>query len=461
MEYLKLFDDLSEIPVGSSLVNPMVGVVKNYYDRAIYGDSGETIVHPDGEGWYDLVHPQEIVITMQIESANTYYTILGSAFSGFTSTDAKMYVDDSEVTFAKTYSFSTTGTHVVKYKLNDNFVLTNATKMFNAAFGVKTIDVSKLDLNSCTALHTMFQSVNANTSHITYNVVGLNNIKGGNLTSVIAMFNTTSALTSVGDISKWNVSNITNFQNFFNRCSGLTSVDLSKWDVSNATTIQYLFSECHSLTSVGNLSNWDVSKTTSLQNLFNGCSNLTNVGNLSNWNVSNVTNMLSLFSAAQVLKTVGDLSKWNVGKVTNLSYSFGNYGTNVYNGTTDAFIEGYTQADLNALMINVFDLSGWNTSAVTTIKSMFTYTEAIRKIKLSGWDVSSLTTMEDAFHYSRWLEEIDFSGWNLPSTVSYARVFEYCNRLQRVILIGATQTTIDIITQCIQDAGLTNVDIIV
>ena len=75
----------------------------------------------------------------------------------------------------------------------------------------------------------------------------------------------------------------------FNNCSSLTSVgDLSSWDVSSLTDASYMFYGCSSLTTLGDLSSWDVSNVTSMNSMFYGCSKLS--ADCSNWDVSKVTN---------------------------------------------------------------------------------------------------------------------------------------------------------------------------
>ena len=45
------------------------------------------------------------------------------------------------------------------------------------------------------------------------------------------------------DLSKWNVSNVTNMDNMFDGCKKF-NCDLSDWDVSNITCWKNMFSGC-------------------------------------------------------------------------------------------------------------------------------------------------------------------------------------------------------------------------
>ena len=66
----------------------------------------------------------------------------------------------------------------------------------------------------------------------------------------------------------------------------------------------------------GDISDWDVYDVTTMQGMF-AFSKFN--GNISNWNVSNVTNMSEMFYRS---KFVGDISKWNVSNVKHMNTMF-------------------------------------------------------------------------------------------------------------------------------------------
>ena len=118
-----------------------------------------------------------------------------------------------------------------------------------------------------------------------------------------------------GDISKWNVSNVTNMEGMFRECKNFNG-DISKWNVSNVTNMRSMFYECTNFN--GNIYKWNVSNVTNMENMFRECKNFN--GDISKWNVSNVTNMRGMFVECRSFN--GDISKWNVSNVTNMSYMF-------------------------------------------------------------------------------------------------------------------------------------------
>ena len=61
------------------------------------------------------------------------------------------------------------------------------------------------------------------------------------------MFYRCSSLSSLPDISKWNINNMINMNYMFFGCSSLSSLpDISKWNINNVNIYQ-TFSQCENL----------------------------------------------------------------------------------------------------------------------------------------------------------------------------------------------------------------------
>ena len=73
------------------------------------------------------------------------------------------------------------------------------------------------------------------------------------------------------NISRWNVSAVTNMDDMFNHCVNF-NCDLSKWDVSNVESCQYMFYECKKFNS--DLSGWKTNKLTDMTHMFDDCKSL-------------------------------------------------------------------------------------------------------------------------------------------------------------------------------------------
>ena len=92
--------------------------------------------------------------------------------------------------------------------------------------------------------------------------------------------------------------------------------DISCWDVSNVTNMNYMFVN----TSFnGDISNWDVTIVTNMEGMFDGATIFNQ--DISGWDVSNASNMNGMFGAAQSFNQ--DISGWNVSGVTDMEDMFG------------------------------------------------------------------------------------------------------------------------------------------
>lgn len=116
------------------------------------------------------------------------------------------------------------------------------------------------------------------------------------------------------DISNANVSQITDMSNLFNGV-GL-NYDISKWDVSNVTNMSKMLYYCREFDQ--DISNWDVSNVTDMSEMFYYCEEFNQ--DLSNWNVSRVQDMSHMFSYSKSFNQ--NISNWDVSSVKNKNDMF-------------------------------------------------------------------------------------------------------------------------------------------
>ena len=86
--------------------------------------------------------------------------------------------------------------------------------------------------------------------------------------------------------------------------SKVLNPDISKWNVSNVTNMDYMFQWCKKFNC--DISDWDVSNVTSMNRMFKGCLEFNQP--IGSWNVSKVTLMNSIFFKCE--KFYQDLSSW-------------------------------------------------------------------------------------------------------------------------------------------------------
>ncbi len=138
---------------------------------------------------------------------------------------------------------------------------------------------------------------------------------GSDPTQTITMSNMFNRSAFNQDISKWNVSRVTNMVNMFE--STPFNQDISKWNVSNVTNMNDMFA---STPFNQDISEWDVSSVTSMEWMFVDASNFNQP--LDNWNVSNVRYMYGMFEGANAFNQ--PIGSWNVSNVINMSRMFEN-----------------------------------------------------------------------------------------------------------------------------------------
>ena len=120
--------------------------------------------------------------------------------------------------------------------------------------------------------------------------------------NLVWMFRWCSTLTTL-DVSDWDVSNVINFgepggdRGVFQGCSGLTSLDCSGWrfNTTSSVSFQAVFKECSNLTTIGDISGWNTNKITTFQNTFQGCTDLVSL-NVGGFDVSNVIDFSGMFA---------------------------------------------------------------------------------------------------------------------------------------------------------------------
>jgi len=124
------------------------------------------------------------------------------------------------------------------------------------------------------------------------NNVDLNDIDTSKITDMSALFYSKYLKDFCGDISEWNVSNVTNMNHTFSECTHF-NCDLSKWNVSKVTNMCSTFYGCSEFEGKG-LDTWDVSQVENMEGMFGYCQKLKGY-ELENWNIQKVKSTIDMF----------------------------------------------------------------------------------------------------------------------------------------------------------------------
>ena len=122
----------------------------------------------------------------------------------------------------------------------------------------------------------------------------------------------------ITDLNCIDTSKITDMRGLFaTELSEIDNIDISKWDVSNVTNMQQMFSSYKKFNC--DLSNWDVSNVTDMASMFTACENFEGKG-LDKWNTENARNMSYMFNNCK--KFDCDLTIWDVRLVDDFEGMF-------------------------------------------------------------------------------------------------------------------------------------------
>ena len=130
---------------------------------------------------------------------------------------------------------------------------------------------------------------------------------------------------------------------------------------------------------------------------------------------SNIIKVDTIFQLLSIIKkrydnynSFLDLTDIDISKLDNLSYIFG-----ILNN------------------VEVVDISGWDTSNVTTMENMFSQCSKLKKIiGIENLDVSNLKNATFMFSSCENLVELDLTNWNTMSLQNASYMFYNCSNLK-------------------------------
>lgn len=240
----------------------------------------------------------------------------------------------TDASFAFSFNTERYGKNKLKYLRVDNLfkngIISNVNGMFQNLDKLKTIgDISNWDVQNVTLSNHMFYNC-VNLKHIG----DLSNWNMPKCTNAKLMFGCNYTLDGkVMQFEQLKLNNlfkdgiVSNVSGMFQGCDDLEYLNISNWNVSNLENASYMINpmDFSKLKYIGDLSNWDLSSLKSCRQMFMFSPNLTSIGSTKNWNISNVTDMTRLFNCTPINGL--DMKNWDTSKCTNMYEAFGNFNS--------------------------------------------------------------------------------------------------------------------------------------
>lgn len=205
------------------------------------------------------------------------------------------------------------------------------------------------------------------------------------------------------------------WQNLFEDCKTLQSIDLTNIEITNTSGIyfSYAFHNCEFLKEIIGLNSLNVKnlKFNDFESTFRNCKLIDKI-DMSNFQYANIIPSTSCFNymfyGCENLTSV-KLPHLVNNRAKNLEYMF-----------------------QLCKKLNEIDMTGWDTSNVTSLRSTFDSCSALDTIDLTSWDTSNLSSLEYSFSDCTSLTTIDLTGWDTSKVTSFYSFIQSCNNLEQI-----------------------------
>jgi len=170
--------------------------------------------------------------------------------------------------------------------------------------------------------------------------------------------------------------------------------------------------------SVGQITGWDTSCVTNMANLFSNSDFDQPIGS---WDVSHVTSMSSMFEGGQFNQ---DISAWNVGNVISMA---GMFATSIFNQPLNNWDTSNVISMAGMFATSIFNqpINNWNVQNVISFKSMFL--GSLFNQSLSNWKPINAYSFLQMFRGARYFNQPIFTTGshigNSLNTVNFGQMF--------------------------------------
>ena len=250
------------------------------------------------------------------------------------------------------------------------------------------------------------------------------------------------AITTYGNISSWDVINVSNFSSLFLNKTTFDE-DLSSWNMSNATNFQYMFYNAKAFDNAGSnafggIASWDTSNVTNMRQMFDGATSFNR--NVTGWDTSEVITMFKMFFKASSFNNGGVALKLDFSKVTTFAMFMRD--AKVFNQDIENIGSTMVATTINSAWMGADVFNGkiinFDTSNVTDFRGTFIHAKAFNQ-DISYWNVSNGTTFQSMFQNNLVFNQ-NIRNWQVSPTATLTNMFFYS--LQMHSTYGSLGSTI-------------------
>ncbi|MDF7664468.1 BspA family leucine-rich repeat surface protein [Bifidobacterium sp. ESL0763] len=331
---------------------------------------------------------------------------------------------------------------------------------------------------------------NMNSQLTSINVTGWDTSKAPSLSY---MFSGCVKLTNLEGVSEWDTASVRDASDVFANCRKLSTLDLSRWNVSNMSDISDMFqnfgqdvSNAADVVDLSSIEGWQFSKSSdvTVYGLFDGCAAKTLP--VAGWDTSQFTSGVYMFRNMPNLTTV-DVSKWDTGNMGDTGGTFendpklesvdiSNWKTSKNWGAEEMF-KGDTSLTSVGSLAHKPGSQVWDTHNFLNTQSMFQDCPKLKSLDLSGWDLGDVTSdyyhvvvthpdgggttttyhsdhgIDYMFSGDTGLESINLSGWNIQKVSKSKNVFTNNSSLKSLDLSNWDAHSLDSFDGTFDGAG--------
>lgn len=338
-----------------------IDIVNSYLYTEELTDSWDASVEQDGSIMC-YVEGTKLIISGNGSDAIMANEDSSYAFSGMTNlTSINCGILNTENTINMEYMFgnfepSKLTSIIFGYQFRTDKVQ-NMRGMFRFCSSLPFLNVINFNTSSCTTIEYMFDECSK------LRRLDCSNFNTSNITTMRNLFQGCKVLTTIGDVSNWDVSHVIDMQYMFNKCHKLKTLDVSRWDTSACENMAFMLCEADGLTSI-DFKNWDVSKVQSLDHFLAYSRNMIDF-DISKWNVTSACkNLYAAFHSTNVISI--DVTNWDVSNVITFGKCF----------------------NAMAQLTEIKGLNTWNTSSGIDFSQMFNDCSNLKILDLSSFDMT-------------------------------------------------------------------------